>query len=283
MSMTKWATTILTLMFVGAMGTEIGCQGKQPDDPGVVPSKQPDAPGNALAVAEQQPAKEKEKAAEPKDQAKSNEPFKIQNLDVLSIRATKVQRDKPIAGPYAVDPDGKINLGLPYNNEASISVANLTLDEAKKRIEEILGKDFKDAHVELTPPVRTDRDFQMFEVEKMNLERKLQLHQRALAEGKSEAVVYEIMRITEKSPLATEVGVDKYYEVLKLRLKVIELQGRRIQKALDGDRPAVPKLDRLKNDFQALDEKCKQLREQISRWDDRMQELEMDLARLIWR
>lgn len=43
MSMTKWATTILTLVFVGALGTGIGYQ--------VVESKQPDAPVIAVADA----------------------------------------------------------------------------------------------------------------------------------------------------------------------------------------------------------------------------------------
>jgi RNA polymerase sigma factor (sigma-70 family) len=290
MSTTKWATTLLALVFVGALGTGVGyqaVQSKQPDGPDVVPSKQPDVPSNALAAvaAEQQPAneKDKEKPATPKGDVNPGEAYKIQKLDVLFVRGTSVQRDKPIAGPYAVDPEGKIDLGFPYNNGASILVVDLTHDDAKKHIEEILRKDFKDAHVELTLPTRRVLDFQ-----KIDIDNRLALLGRAKAEGKNEDTLREIIRILRDTAAldeslppwqqASEISSTEYIQVLKLHLKVIDLQANRVQEALDKDRSAAPNLHRTAKDFPALDERCKRLRRDISRWNDRMQDLELEFA-----
>jgi polysaccharide biosynthesis/export protein len=75
-------------------------------------------------------------------------PYKIQTLDVLAINATGVKMDAPIAGYYSVDPEGNVNFGIVYG--PPVSVVGLTLDEAKKKIEEFLRKAFINPQVELT-------------------------------------------------------------------------------------------------------------------------------------
>lgn len=74
--------------------------------------------------------------------------YKIQTLDVLYVRVTKVLAEAPIEGLFSVDTEGNINFGTVYGQP--IPIVNLTLDEAKKKIEEVLRKDFKDPRVELT-------------------------------------------------------------------------------------------------------------------------------------
>ena len=63
-------------------------------------------------------------------------PYRVKSLDALLIRVPKALPDEPIAGIYAVDPDGTVNLGLSYG---SVRVAGLTLPEAKTSIEKHLG------------------------------------------------------------------------------------------------------------------------------------------------
>jgi polysaccharide biosynthesis/export protein len=75
-------------------------------------------------------------------------PYRIQTLDTLMVRVPKALPDEPIAGLYAVDPDGTINLGLSYG---SIRVAGLTLPEATAAIEKHLKSkvDLKEPQTEL--------------------------------------------------------------------------------------------------------------------------------------
>ncbi len=324
MTMTKVATTIVTLIFVGAMGTGIGYQvveSKQQDGQGIVQDNQPNARGVGIGAAEQQSANtEKEKAPKQKDVEKQVEQRKIQPWDVLFIRVTKVLQEQPIAGPYAVNPDGKIDFGISYGG--SISIANLTLDDARTRIEKTLRNDFKDPQVKLVLAVSG-----AIEIRKIEIESRLMLIEKAVKDGMNEEDIQELFRITTSQPPAPAkranntifldlpemtllfgekndeesvkkrnernkkmleelreemeaskraknespaAKVGEYIEVLKLRLKVIELEEHDNQKALDKGRTA--------RDFQVFDEKCKQLRKQISGWTDQMRELEMDLA-----
>jgi RNA polymerase sigma factor (sigma-70 family) len=313
MSMTKWATVFITLVFVGALGTGIGYQvveSKQPDGPGVVQNKQPDGPGIAIAAAEQQPAKPKDPDKPPAP--KAIEPYRIQTSDILNIRVPNAIPDEPIAGPYTVDLDGIVNLGLSYGQ---VLVVDLALDAAKKKIEEHLGRIIRNPRVELTLALgrvrAIERDLDLARAARELATNKLAeakdryavLRERMrpkseldVSELKTRIAAYQAEKNNldiqrnenfleplvigfEKSP-PKDLNVENYVEVLKLRLKVIELQRQGIQQMLDGDRAATFQLDRFADDLQVLDESCKRFRKQVDRWDDRLQELEMELARL---
>src|SRR5262249_33280501 len=43
-----------------------------------------------------------------------NPPYKIGPLDILLIQAVKPLPNLPISGLYGVQPDGRVNLGVPY-------------------------------------------------------------------------------------------------------------------------------------------------------------------------
>jgi polysaccharide biosynthesis/export protein len=62
-------------------------------------------------------------------------PYHIQPLDSLLIQATNVLPAEPIAGPYGVETDGTVNLGLMYG---SVRVAGLTIEEARRAIDKQL-------------------------------------------------------------------------------------------------------------------------------------------------
>jgi polysaccharide biosynthesis/export protein len=74
-------------------------------------------------------------------------PYKVQSLDVLGIRASKVLPDEPITGLYTVEPDGTINLGGSYG---PVKVVGLTLEQAKLAIEKRLKDVVKEPVVEVT-------------------------------------------------------------------------------------------------------------------------------------
>lgn len=58
-------------------------------------------------------------------------PYHIEPLDAIIIQVTGVPPEDPIAGPFAVAPDGTVNLGTTYG---SVSVAGMTLEEAQAAI-----------------------------------------------------------------------------------------------------------------------------------------------------
>jgi len=58
-------------------------------------------------------------------------PYRLRALDVLSVQVTGTLPEAPIAGPYAVEPGGLINLGVPYG---AVSVAGKTVEEAEAAI-----------------------------------------------------------------------------------------------------------------------------------------------------
>src|SRR5262249_9271559 len=68
-------------------------------------------------------------------------PYRIEPLDLILLRVTNTFADEPIDGPYPVDPDGTIDLGLTYGGK--IKVADLSADEAKVAIEKQLANYIK--------------------------------------------------------------------------------------------------------------------------------------------
>jgi polysaccharide export outer membrane protein len=61
-------------------------------------------------------------------------PYKVEPLDALFIQSATALKE-PIAGVYAIDPDGTVNLGFSYG---AVQVAGMMVQEAKKAIEEHL-------------------------------------------------------------------------------------------------------------------------------------------------
>lgn len=64
-------------------------------------------------------------------------PYKIRALDVIGVRVPGAFPTNPIEGPFAVDPEGKIDFGPKYG--PPLLVAGMTLVDAKKAIEKHLG------------------------------------------------------------------------------------------------------------------------------------------------
>ncbi len=64
--------------------------------------------------------------------------YKIEPFDTVLLRVTNTFRDEPIDGPYQVDADGTLDLGLTYGGK--VVVADLTIDEARAAIEKHLTK-----------------------------------------------------------------------------------------------------------------------------------------------
>ncbi len=71
-------------------------------------------------------------------------PYRIEPLDVLTVQATQTFPDQPIAGAYAVGPDGTVALGFSYG---AVRVAGLTLEEAQKAILQHLSQRLKNPQV----------------------------------------------------------------------------------------------------------------------------------------
>jgi protein involved in polysaccharide export with SLBB domain len=62
-------------------------------------------------------------------------PYHVEPLDILAIRVEGALLDEPIAGTYAVDPDGTVELGPSYGR---VSVVDMTIDEARTAIDKHL-------------------------------------------------------------------------------------------------------------------------------------------------
>ena len=67
-------------------------------------------------------------------------PYKIEPLDSLGIRVTETIPEQPIQGIYAVEPNGKVNLGFNYG---SVFVQGMTIEQATVAIETHLKKALK--------------------------------------------------------------------------------------------------------------------------------------------
>ncbi len=67
-------------------------------------------------------------------------PYKFQPLDAASINVQNTPMSEPIAGVYQVELDGTVNLGFSY---PSVTVAGLTIPEAKAAVEKALAVKLK--------------------------------------------------------------------------------------------------------------------------------------------
>src|SRR5262249_7809667 len=74
-------------------------------------------------------------------------PYKLQPLDSIVILATGVNQDEPINGIFGIDPEGTVNLGYSYG---TVRVADLTLEQAQKVIEDQLHKTFEKPQVRVS-------------------------------------------------------------------------------------------------------------------------------------
>jgi polysaccharide biosynthesis/export protein len=74
-------------------------------------------------------------------------PYKVQSLDILLIRVLKTLPEEPISGPFSVEPEGTVNLGLSYGK---VSIVGMTIDEAKKTLENHLKKVLKEPIVDIS-------------------------------------------------------------------------------------------------------------------------------------
>jgi polysaccharide export outer membrane protein len=74
-------------------------------------------------------------------------PYRIQPLDGLFVQATNTPKEGEINRIYVVDPDGTINLGLNYGK---VTVADMTIEEAQKAIQEHLGRILKQPVVQVS-------------------------------------------------------------------------------------------------------------------------------------
>lgn len=66
---------------------------------------------------------------------------RIEALDIVLLRVTNTFPDEPLDGPFQVEPDGTIDLGLTYGGK--IRLADLTPEEARKALIERLNKHIK--------------------------------------------------------------------------------------------------------------------------------------------
>jgi polysaccharide export outer membrane protein len=69
-------------------------------------------------------------------------PYRIEPLDVLIIFEPNALPTEPIAGPFLVEPDGTVNLGLQYG---SVRVVGMTLVEAQEAVRKHLSLTLKDS------------------------------------------------------------------------------------------------------------------------------------------
>ena len=74
-------------------------------------------------------------------------PYRIEPLDALAITVAEAKPTEPIAGIYVVTPEGRVNLGFSYG---SVSVVDLTLEEATKAIEDALKRTLKNPQVNVS-------------------------------------------------------------------------------------------------------------------------------------
>ncbi|MDB5311285.1 MAG: hypothetical protein JWO38_5487 [Gemmataceae bacterium] len=74
-------------------------------------------------------------------------PYRVQSLDTLAVQVPNALPIAPIGGLYAVDPEGNIDLGPSYG---VVSVAGLTLAEAKAAVVKQLRVQLKDPEVSVS-------------------------------------------------------------------------------------------------------------------------------------
>ena len=74
-------------------------------------------------------------------------PHFIETFDVLGIRVEGALLESPILGTYAVDPEGRVDLGPAYGK---VAIKGLTLDEARTAIHQHLAATLKTPQVSVT-------------------------------------------------------------------------------------------------------------------------------------
>lgn len=83
-----------------------------------------------------------------------NPPYHLQALDIVVVQVALDDGERPIDGAFAIELDGSIRFGSPYDDpngnpapeariDGPIKIAGLTLDEATDQIREHLGKTFR--------------------------------------------------------------------------------------------------------------------------------------------
>jgi polysaccharide export outer membrane protein len=71
-------------------------------------------------------------------------PYRIEPLDSIGIRVEGALPEQPIQGIYAVEPDGRVNLGFGYG---SVFVQGMTIEQAKVAIERHLRSSLKPGYL----------------------------------------------------------------------------------------------------------------------------------------
>lgn len=74
-------------------------------------------------------------------------PYRLKTSDILTIQASGTFLDAPIQGPHPVQIGGIIHLGMPYG---AVSVAGLTLDEARSAITTKLREQLREPQVSVS-------------------------------------------------------------------------------------------------------------------------------------
>jgi polysaccharide export outer membrane protein len=74
-------------------------------------------------------------------------PYRVQPLDALYIQGAPTPPDMPLKGAYGVEPDGRINLGIPYG---VVQVAGMTIAEAQDAIQKQVLIQLKDIKVQVS-------------------------------------------------------------------------------------------------------------------------------------
>jgi protein involved in polysaccharide export with SLBB domain len=74
-------------------------------------------------------------------------PYRLKTSDVLDIQASGTFQDAPIQGPRPIQIGGMVDLGMPYG---SVSVAGLTLDEARHAVTAKLREQLREPQVSLS-------------------------------------------------------------------------------------------------------------------------------------
>lgn len=68
-------------------------------------------------------------------------PYKVRPLDVIGVVVSNALPGSPVSGPFSVGPEGAIDLGAPYG---SVSVAGLSLEEARQALIKAISRELKD-------------------------------------------------------------------------------------------------------------------------------------------
>jgi polysaccharide export outer membrane protein len=73
-------------------------------------------------------------------------PYILRTLDVLTIQVAGTLPEAPIGGPYAIEPGGVVNLGVPYG---TVKVAGMTVRQAEEAIRQHLARYLQEPDVSL--------------------------------------------------------------------------------------------------------------------------------------